>query len=104
MAPTIQTWKKGVIGGGQDTGTKSTGGWKKATPNAEPGDKSEFKLGEERTPAVFAGPITFSQVELPADGKSTVQGVAKWTPPTLVPSNGALSVMIMVVPSQTQGR
>jgi outer membrane protein OmpA-like peptidoglycan-associated protein len=81
-APTIQTWKKGVIGGGEDTGTKTTEGWKKATPNAEPGDKSEFKLGEERTPAVFAGPITFSQVELPADGKSTVQGVTKWTPPS----------------------
>lgn len=90
---TIQTWKKGeinpgektdpgvTIGGHKDTGTQ-TPGWKTATPTAEPGDKSGVTLGEERTPAVFAGPITFGDVELPADGKTITQGTAKWTPTT----------------------
>lgn len=90
--PTIQTWKKGEVSEGttkgditlgqhKDVGTKTTG-WQTATPTVGPGDKSGFKLGEERTPATFSGPITFNQVELPADGKSVVQGTAKWTPTT----------------------
>ncbi|MBK9050190.1 MAG: OmpA family protein [Chloroflexi bacterium] len=45
-------------------------------------EKKEEGGSDTQTPAVFTGPITFDQTELPADGKAIVQGVAKWTPPT----------------------
>ena len=45
-------------------------------------EKKEEGGSDTQTPAVFTGPITFDQTELPADGKTIVQGVAKWTPPT----------------------